>query len=145
MALVGLAIKLALMNGTRVFPPVRFVAPGFLDFPLAIRIVPANDLIDFGAAWNAFLATTLRLGLASNITNAVMVKRYFIELHFVSAKYSTPPYLAQRWRKKAQEPYSEVFHRALQLDNSALIKAPQQTLRMTSRSAVRSPHTCFAV
>jgi len=53
MALVGLAIKLALINGTRVFPPVRFVAPRFLGLPLAIRIVPANDLISFGAAWNA--------------------------------------------------------------------------------------------
>ena len=54
MALVGLAVKLALMSGTRVFPSVRFVAPGFLSFPLAIRIAPANDFIGFCAAWNAF-------------------------------------------------------------------------------------------
>jgi hypothetical protein len=54
MTLVGLAIKLALMNGTRVFPSVRFDAPRFLGVPFAIRIVPANDLIGFGAAWNAF-------------------------------------------------------------------------------------------
>ena len=52
MALVGLAIKLALMSGTRVFPSVRFVAPRFLGVPSAIRIIPANDLIALVAAWN---------------------------------------------------------------------------------------------
>ena len=54
MTFVGLAIKLALMNGTRVFPSVRFDAPGFLSVPLAIGIVPANDLISFEGAWNPF-------------------------------------------------------------------------------------------
>jgi len=52
MALVGLAIKLALITGTPVFPFVRFVALRFLSVPLAIWIVCANELIDFGAAWN---------------------------------------------------------------------------------------------
>ena len=53
MALVGLAIKLALIIGTRVVPSFGFVAPRFIGVPFAIRIVRANDLIDFGAAWNA--------------------------------------------------------------------------------------------
>src|SRR5262245_7799973 len=52
MALVGLAIKLALVIGTPVFPFGRFVALRFLGVPLAIWIVCANELIDFVAAWN---------------------------------------------------------------------------------------------
>jgi hypothetical protein len=51
-ALVGLAIKLALINGTPVIPFVRFLALRFLGVPLAIWIVRANELIDFVAAWN---------------------------------------------------------------------------------------------
>src|SRR4029450_9371069 len=51
-ALVGLAIKLALIIGTPVFPFARFLALRFLGVPLAIWIVCANELIDFGAAWN---------------------------------------------------------------------------------------------
>jgi hypothetical protein len=51
-ALVGLTIKLTLINGTPVFPFVRFVALRFLGVPFAIWIVYANELIDFGAAWN---------------------------------------------------------------------------------------------
>jgi hypothetical protein len=55
-ALVGLAIKLALINGTPVIPFVRFFALRFLGVPSAIWIVRANELIDFVAAWNdAFL------------------------------------------------------------------------------------------
>src|SRR5262245_12046214 len=52
MALVGLAIKLALMLGTRVVPFVRIVALGFVGIPLAIWIVCANELIALGTAWN---------------------------------------------------------------------------------------------
>src|SRR5262245_19031095 len=60
MALVGFAIKLAVMLGTRVFPFVRFVALRFLGVPFAIWIVRANELIDFGGARNvAFVFLTL--------------------------------------------------------------------------------------
>jgi hypothetical protein len=51
-ALVGLTIKLALINGTPVFPFACFFALRFLSVPLAIWIVLANKLIDFGGAWN---------------------------------------------------------------------------------------------
>jgi hypothetical protein len=51
---VGFAIKLALMDRTRVVLSGRRYALGFLRDPLAIRVVPANDLIGLGAAWNAF-------------------------------------------------------------------------------------------
>ena len=110
MALVGLAVKLALMSGTRVFPSVRFVAPGFLSFPLAIRIAPANDFIGFGAAWNA-LAVTLRLALASNITNAVREKRYFIGSLRRSVwvrDYDSPP--IERWQLTARAGRSREVH-----------------------------------
>jgi hypothetical protein len=53
MALVSLAIKLAPKIGTPVFPSFGFLAPRFIGVPLAIRIVRANDLIDFVEAWNA--------------------------------------------------------------------------------------------
>jgi hypothetical protein len=54
MTLVGFAIKLAVMGRTRVVPPGRRYAPGFLRVPLAIRVVPANDFIGLVPAWNAF-------------------------------------------------------------------------------------------
>ena len=54
MTLVGFAIKLAVMGRTRVVPPGRRYAPGFLHVPLAIRVVPANDFIGLVPAWNAF-------------------------------------------------------------------------------------------
>jgi hypothetical protein len=53
-ALVGLAIKLALVNGTPVFAFVR-VALRFPGVPLAVWIICANRLIDFGGAWNVDL------------------------------------------------------------------------------------------
>jgi hypothetical protein len=63
-ALVGLAIKLALINGTPVFVFVR-VALRFLGVPLAIWIVCANELIDFGGAWNgAFVVTAFLFVIA---------------------------------------------------------------------------------
>src|SRR5262245_43928186 len=65
MALVGLAIKLALITGTPVFPFVRFVALRFLSVPLAIWIVCANELLDFGAAWNDAFVSFLNVAFAS--------------------------------------------------------------------------------
>jgi len=121
MALVGLAVKLALMSGTRVFPSVRFVAPGFLSFPLAIRIAPANDFIGFGAAWNA-LAVTLRLALASNITNAVREKRYFIGSLRRSVwvrDYDSPP--IERWQLTARAGRSREVHCKPPLNNGSAV------------------------
>ena len=65
MALVGLAIKLTLITGTPVFPFVRFEALRFLSFPLAIWIVCANELIDFGAARNEAFVKFLNAAFAS--------------------------------------------------------------------------------
>src|SRR5262245_13481922 len=65
MALVGLAIKLTLITGTPVFPFVRFVALRFLSVPLAIWIVCANELIDFGTAWNDAFVKFLNDAFAS--------------------------------------------------------------------------------
>jgi hypothetical protein len=64
-ALVGLAIKLALIIGTPVFPFARFLALRFLGVPLAIWIVCANELIDFGRAWNgAFVVSAFLFVIA---------------------------------------------------------------------------------
>ena len=65
MALVGLAIKLALITGTPVFPFVRFVALRFLSVPLAIWIVCANELIAFGGARDDAFVVVVTLLLAS--------------------------------------------------------------------------------
>jgi hypothetical protein len=65
-ALIGLAIKLALINGTRVFLFVHCVALGFLGVPFAIWIVRANELIAFGAAWNLAFVAAFAAALASD-------------------------------------------------------------------------------